>query len=55
MKARDITLDYTEDGKMLEASKLVGGASVSTKGDGEAAGQRLPAKSSTSRSRPTAR
>ena len=41
MKARDITLDYTDDGKTLEASKLVGEASVAMKGEGEGPGRRM--------------
>ena len=41
MSARDITLDYTEDGKTLEASKLVGAASIAMKGEGEGAGRRI--------------
>ena len=41
MKARDITLDYTDDGKTLEASKLAGEASVAMKGTGEGPGRRI--------------
>jgi lipopolysaccharide export system protein LptA len=41
MKARDITLDYTDDGKTLEASKLVGGASIAMKGEGEGPGRQM--------------
>ena len=41
MKARDITLDYTEDGKTLEASKLAGEAIVAMKGTGEGPGRRI--------------
>lgn len=41
MNARDITLDYTDDGKTLEASKLAGGASIAMKGTGEGPGRRI--------------
>ena len=41
MKARDITLDYTDDGKTLEAAKLIAGASIAMKGDGGAPGRRI--------------
>ena len=41
MTARDITLDYTDDGKTLEASKLAGEAIVAMKGTGEGPGRRI--------------
>jgi lipopolysaccharide export system protein LptA/lipopolysaccharide export system protein LptC len=41
MGARDITLDYTDDGKVLEATKLIGGATVATKGKTGQSGQRF--------------
>ena len=41
MGARDITLDYTDDGKVLEATKLIGGATVASKGKNGQSGQRF--------------
>lgn len=41
MSARDITLDYTDDGKVLETTKLVGAATVATKGKNGQSGQRF--------------
>ncbi len=38
MNARDITLDYTDDGKILETAKLAGTSSIAMKGEGEAPG-----------------
>ena len=41
MGARDITLDYTDDGKALEATKLIGEATVAAKGKNGQSGQRF--------------
>ena len=41
MSARDVTLDYTDDGKTLEAVKMLGSASVAMTGDDGKAGLRI--------------
>jgi lipopolysaccharide export system protein LptA len=41
MTARDISLDYTEDGKTLEAVKMVGGANVAMTGDAGKPGRKI--------------
>ena len=41
MSARDISLDYTEDGKTLEAVKMAGGANAAMAGDGGKPGLKI--------------
>jgi lipopolysaccharide export system protein LptA len=41
MSARDIALDYTEDGKTLEAVKMAGGANVAMTGDAGKQGRKI--------------
>jgi lipopolysaccharide transport protein LptA len=41
MHARDITLDYTDDGTALEAAKLIGGATIAMKTMAGAPGRRI--------------
>ena len=41
MSARDISLDYTDDGKTLEAVKMAGGASVAMTGDAGKPGRKI--------------
>ena len=41
MSARDISLDYTEDGKTLEAVKMAGGATVAMTGETGKPGRRI--------------
>jgi lipopolysaccharide export system protein LptA len=41
MTARDISLDYTEDGKTLEAVKMAGGANVAMTGDAGKPGRKI--------------
>ena len=43
MNARDISLDYTEDGKSLEAIKTIGAPVVAMKGDSGRPGRRITA------------